>query len=149
MFSECSRHGNLILTVLLYFQVNTIAWNESGEYLLSGADDCHLNIYRPSNRQVTYSLLVHLITLFCRIGACGPAEIPVCHYKSYWYHTVFLIGLGQIFPHSKCALNPFNVIVASPSSYSLSIPVYHADFFKNLCQPFSCLFFVLCKSTPL
>ena len=51
-----------MLTVLLYFQVNTIAWNESGEYLLSGADDCHLNIYRPSNRQVTYSLLVHLIT---------------------------------------------------------------------------------------
>ena len=62
MFSECSRHGNLMLTGLLYLQVNTIAWNESGEYLLSGADDCHLNIYRPSNRQVTYSLLVHLIT---------------------------------------------------------------------------------------
>ena len=53
MFSECSRHRNLTSTVLLYFQVNTIAWNESGEYLLSGADDCHLNIYRPSKRQVT------------------------------------------------------------------------------------------------
>lgn len=62
MFSECSRDRNLKLNVLLYFQVNTIAWNESGEYLLSGADDCHLNIYRPSNGQVTYSLLVHLIT---------------------------------------------------------------------------------------
>lgn len=36
--------------------VNTIAWNESGEYLLSGADDCHLNIYRPSNRQLVHSI---------------------------------------------------------------------------------------------
>ena len=33
-------------------QVNSIAWNESGEFLLSGADDCHLNIYRPANRKV-------------------------------------------------------------------------------------------------
>ena len=140
MFSECSRHRNLTSTVLLYFQVNTIAWNESGEYLLSGADDCHLNIYRPSKRQVTYSLLVHSFNYICVISAFGSAEIPVFHYKSYWYHTIFLIGLGQIFPHSKCALNPYNDIVASPSSYSLSIPVYHVDFFKNLCQPFSCLF---------
>lgn len=91
MFSECSRHGNLMLTVLLYLQVNTIAWNESGEYLLSGADDCHLNIYRPSNRQVTYSLLVHLIRCLwpCRNSSMSLQELLVPHHVFNWSGSNF------------------------------------------------------------
>ena len=98
MFSECRRHGNLMLTVLLYLQVNTIAWNESGEYLLSGADDCHLNIYRPSNRQVTYSLLVHLISLLvhlirclwpCRNSSMSLQELLVAHHVFNWSGSNF------------------------------------------------------------
>lgn len=36
--------------------VNSIAWNESGELLLSGADDYQLNIYRPTNRKLVHSI---------------------------------------------------------------------------------------------
>lgn len=36
--------------------VNSIAWNETGDYLLSGADDCHLNIYRPSSGKLLHSI---------------------------------------------------------------------------------------------
>ncbi|KAJ7383927.1 DDB1- and CUL4-associated factor 6 [Desmophyllum pertusum] len=36
--------------------VNSIAWNESGEYLLSGADDCNLNIYTPVNGKLLHTI---------------------------------------------------------------------------------------------
>lgn len=36
--------------------VNSIAWNENGELLLSGADDYRLNIYRPANRKLVHSI---------------------------------------------------------------------------------------------
>lgn len=36
--------------------VNSIAWNESGSYLLSGADDCRLNIYQPTKRKLLHSI---------------------------------------------------------------------------------------------
>ncbi|XP_015769434.1 PREDICTED: DDB1- and CUL4-associated factor 6-like [Acropora digitifera] len=36
--------------------VNSIAWNENGELLLSGADDYKLNIYRPANRKLVHSI---------------------------------------------------------------------------------------------
>lgn len=34
-------------------QVNTVAWNEAGTHLLSGSDDCHLNIYDPFKQSVS------------------------------------------------------------------------------------------------
>ena len=27
------------------FQVNSVSWNDTGTRLISGSDDCHLNIY--------------------------------------------------------------------------------------------------------
>lgn len=33
-------------------QVNTISWNETGEYILSGSDDTNLVITNPYNRKV-------------------------------------------------------------------------------------------------
>lgn len=39
----CGVIGTLLIGLNL--QVNTIAWNGSGTRLLSGSDDCHLNIY--------------------------------------------------------------------------------------------------------
>lgn len=40
---KCGVIGTLL--IVLNLQVNTIAWNGSGTRLLSGSDDCHLNIY--------------------------------------------------------------------------------------------------------
>jgi WD40 repeat protein len=38
--------------------VNTVSWNEIGTHLLSGSDDCHLNIYDPSKRKVIITILI-------------------------------------------------------------------------------------------
>lgn len=34
-------------------KVNTISWNETGEYILSGSDDTNLVITNPYNRKVS------------------------------------------------------------------------------------------------
>ncbi|XP_031554372.1 DDB1- and CUL4-associated factor 6-like [Actinia tenebrosa] len=36
--------------------VNTIAWSDSGDLLLSGSDDCRLNIYRPYQHKLLKSI---------------------------------------------------------------------------------------------
>ena len=44
----------------LYDQVNAVAWNELGTHLLSGSDDCHLNIYDSVNRTVKSFVMAYL-----------------------------------------------------------------------------------------
>ncbi|KAJ3592003.1 hypothetical protein NHX12_007133 [Muraenolepis orangiensis] len=47
---------SLLPALSLSFQVNTISWNDTGEYLLSGSDDTFLVITNPYNRKVKKSI---------------------------------------------------------------------------------------------
>lgn len=38
--------------ILVFLQVNTICWNDTGEYILSGSDDTFLVISNPYNKKV-------------------------------------------------------------------------------------------------
>lgn len=44
------RHVNCLADCL---QVNTISWNDTGEYILSGSDDTFLVISNPYNKKVS------------------------------------------------------------------------------------------------
>ena len=39
-------------TFLIILKVNTVSWSADGSHLLSGSDDCHLNIYDALKRKV-------------------------------------------------------------------------------------------------
>ena len=41
--------GDSFITIL---KVNTVSWSADGSHLLSGSDDCHLNIYDALKRKV-------------------------------------------------------------------------------------------------
>lgn len=41
-----------IIQILGLLQVNTICWNDTGEYILSGSDDTFLVISNPYNKKV-------------------------------------------------------------------------------------------------
>lgn len=47
--AEPRRHINCLVDCL---QVNTISWNDTGEYILSGSDDTFLVISNPYNKKV-------------------------------------------------------------------------------------------------
>lgn len=47
---EPRRHINCLADCL---QVNTISWNNTGEYILSGSDDTFLVISNPYNKKVS------------------------------------------------------------------------------------------------
>ncbi len=52
---KCNQHLLLILAgIYVSLKVNTISWNETGEYILSGSDDANLVITNPYNRKVRY-----------------------------------------------------------------------------------------------
>ena len=50
-YLQCSGIGITSVPVLCVhssvslFQVNSVSWNDTGTRLISGSDDCHLNIY--------------------------------------------------------------------------------------------------------
>lgn len=48
--AEPRRHINCLADCL---QVNTISWNDTGEYILSGSDDTFLVISNPYNKKVS------------------------------------------------------------------------------------------------
>ena len=51
------ENTSIIPVLCIYYciyeiQVNTLAWNKAGDKLLSGSDDCLLNIYQPYSYKV-------------------------------------------------------------------------------------------------
>ena len=66
-------------------QVNTIAWNESGDKILSGSDDCHLNIYDVGKHKVCFVLVlfnettnVCFLLAICKFSLIGSVLLYQC-----------------------------------------------------------------------
>ena len=55
---HCCIKDCALVILSFYIQVNTIAWNESGDKILSGSDDCHLNIYDVGKNKVSFVLIL-------------------------------------------------------------------------------------------
>jgi WD40 repeat protein len=46
--------------------VNTVAWNDSGELVISGSDDCHINIWQPFQKKLVADIDTrHTGNIFC------------------------------------------------------------------------------------
>ena len=64
---------------LFLFQVNSVAWNETGTKLISGSDDCYLNIYDTATQLVGWLVSFPSIPLH-GVCVCSSEYIPLSIY---------------------------------------------------------------------
>lgn len=60
-----------IIQIFGLLQVNTICWNDTGEYILSGSDDTFLVISNPYNKKVGHKKESPALTPPSRQPSCG------------------------------------------------------------------------------
>jgi len=96
-------------------KVNTISWNETGEYILSGSDDTNLVITNPYNRKVSKDKTATNKTAFhfCYACYCMQFSKILDYFESVAYNQ-YHIGYRNI-------IKFFDILVSVDIWYSVKI----------------------------